>query len=84
MTSSKIPWGQIAIGLGLAFQFFASILGMTFLGNLVDRIWGAFAPWGIISGLIGGFVLATYQLLKGLKFFDKTSTNRSSNGRDRT
>lgn len=81
---SKIPWGQLSIGLGLAFQFLATLGGTAILGLIADTVWKSLAPWGIISAIVGGFILATKQLLTGIHLMDDVIEGRNRHGRNRT
>ena len=49
--------------LGLGIEFAVTIVGLSLAGLWLDRRFG-FGPWGVISGLFAGLIVATYHLIR--------------------
>jgi F0F1-type ATP synthase assembly protein I len=47
----------------VGIEFAAAIVGFTLVGYWIDRQFGS-APWGLVAGLVLGFVGGFYNLVK--------------------
>ena len=53
-------------GAMLGFEWAAAVGGLTGLGFWIDRKYGT-EPWGVVIGLVLGFVGGTYNFIKGVQ-----------------
>jgi len=69
--------------IGLGVQFAAAIVLCVFVGQWVDRRFGA-GPWGVLVGAGVGFAAGFYALLRAARRVNRTEESRvtAKTGRD--